>query len=388
MREAFKFAGTIILVLALTSVNAYNGKQVNAKAVSIQSYHTNWYSSFSVCGSGDNMMDGSIMLYTIQSSAVTGKTKIYDQTQGLAHYCALNLAGTKVAFYREGRAPANPPATNGSCVSVNGGKTYISVINTDGTGLTDLCEIPALDGHNSGGIFPLDWPAGEWIYFTKPHDAAHSYSGDNASTMIWRVNSVTKAAESVCNLTKDGSGAELVCSYNHRFSLSLTHDKMALMLYPKYGCTTDQGIGDVNCAYNFPPASCQLSGSLTCRAGCNISISTSGTQFGSYFAGYHDDLFLNNTDIKISTLESWAGEKIGIGAEVIRWAVNSDKWVLQGIGNTGSGHASSNISGCNSVVCACYLAVLHKLPYIIFFVCAFLRIFWRGIYFFNKCTCH
>jgi len=345
------FLSAAALIAAMLPANAYNGKQVNAKAVSIQSFYTGWYSNYSACGSGDNRFDGSILLYTIEAAKVTHKDTIYNRTLGLAHYAAFNLAGTRVAFYRSGQAPASPPDPKGGCVSVNGGKSYISVINADGTGLTDLYEIPALSTPNSGGIFPLDWPAGDWIYFTRPHDAAHNYNGDNASTMIWRVNSITKAAESVCNLTKEGNGAELVCSYNHRFSLSLAHDKMALMLYPKYACTADAGIGDVNSVYNFPPGSCKLASAIGGRAGCNISISPSGTQLGSYFAGYHDDLFLNNTDIKISQLESWAGEKIGNGAECIRWAVNSDKWVLQGIGLTNSGHASNNMLGCNSIVC-------------------------------------
>jgi DNA-binding LacI/PurR family transcriptional regulator len=34
-------------------------------------------------------------------------------------------------------------------------------------------------------------------------------------------------------------------------------------------------------------------------------------------------------------LEAWAGEKIGEGSEHIRWAVNSDKWVLQEVGWVG-----------------------------------------------------
>jgi hypothetical protein len=52
---------------------------------------------------------------------------------------------------------------------------------------------------------------------------------------------------------------------------------------------------------------------------------------------------------KITDLESWSGHSIGIGAEHIRWAVNSDKWVMQGIG--WYGHADEIAQGSNQVVC-------------------------------------
>ena len=339
------------LLLSMLPATAYNGKQVNAKAVSVQAYHTEWYSNFSVCGSPDAMMDGSIIVYTIGASQVTNKTAIYDRSLGLAQYPAFNLAGTKVAFYREGQAAA-PGSSNGTCVPADGGKSHISVINTDGTGLTDLCELQTLP---EGLIFPLDWPAGNWIYFEMPHTTSFTNQG-NTSLMIWRVNSVTKVAEKVCNLTNDGSDSEITCAYIHRMSLNLKGDRMALMCYPKFGCNegsaTVNFFSNVNRVYRFPPPGGNLTGAdVLGRAGCNISISPSGTQCGSYFAGWHDDLFLNNTNVKIGTLEQWAGEKIGNGAEVIRWAVNSDKWVLQGIGLTNSGHADNNFLGCNSVVC-------------------------------------
>jgi hypothetical protein len=337
------------LLLSMLPATAYNGKQVNAKAVSVQAFHTEWFSTFSTCGSSDAMMDGSIIVYTIAASKVTNKTVIYDRSLGLAQYPAFNLAGTKVAFYREGVAAA---AAGGNCVSVNGGKSFISIINSDGTGLTDLCELQALP---EGLILPLDWPAGNWIYFEMPHTTVFTNQG-NTSLMIWRVNSVTKVAEKVCNLTDDGSDSEITCAYIHRMSLNLKGDRMALMCYPKFGCNegtaTVDFFSNVNRVYRFPPPGGNLTGAdVLGRAGCNISISPSGAQVGSYFAGNHDDLFLSGTDVKISQLESWAGEKIGNGAEVIRWAVNSDKWVLQGIGLTNSGHADNNFLGCNQVVC-------------------------------------
>jgi hypothetical protein len=52
-------------------------------------------------------------------------------------------------------------------------------------------------------------------------------------------------------------------------------------------------------------------------------------------------------------IQPWSGNTAnGTGAELIRWAVNFDKWVMQEIGyNPGDGHASNNALGSNQVVC-------------------------------------
>lgn len=326
---------------------AYNGKNVNGKAVSVQwrSGDKDWAP---MCCECRDIRDGALILYTIQNSSITRKDTIHTRAQGLAQYPAFNLSGTKIAFYRFGKAPA---ATGTGCVSVNGGKSYISIINSDGTGLTDLFELPGLP---NGEFFPLDWPAGDWIYFEMPHDAAHSYASDrpNASLMIWRVNAVTKAAEKVCNFTEDGSGTEIVCGYIHRFTLTAKADYMALMVYPKYACTVDAGMDHVNDICHFPPQACNIRSSrISSRDGCNISVSPSGAQVGSYLGGLHDVMFLSGTQVSIKNMESWAGESIGCGAECIRWSENSDKWVGQCIGLCPDGHADAQANGCNQVIC-------------------------------------
>jgi hypothetical protein len=306
-------------------------------------------------------------VFTITNSAVTANNTIYNREQGPAAYPAFNLAGTKIAFYRFYKAPA---AAGSSCVSVNGGKSYISIINPDGTGLTDLCEIPPAPSGNSG-IYPLDWPVGNWIYYEKPH------ADGSWGLMIWRVNAVTKASEKVCNITNDGSDKELMCDYFQRFSMTLKGDYAAFMTYPKYGCEAEtaptyQFFSHVNGVYKFPPVNGGLnSGFIGYRNGCNCSISPSGKIVANYFAGWHDDCQLGTpnyaspggaipdgmtsggvryTNFTINTMESWAGQEIGNGAECIRWSVNSDKWVMQGIGNTNTGHAENNSFGCNQVV--------------------------------------
>jgi hypothetical protein len=359
-------------ILSAGPAAAYNGKLLNGKAVSVH-YR---FGGFGFCESSANPWRGSIVVYTLQNSKVTRADTVYKKELGYAHYAAFNLAGTKIAFYRFGQAPS----AGGGCVSANGGKSCISMINPDGTGLTDLCELPALPAGTE--IFPLDWPAGDWIYYTRPHDAAHSYNGNNGSTVIWRVNSVTKANESVCNFTDNGSGIEEKCNSIRRFTLSDDGKFMGLMYVAggKGGCTADVINNHENNIHPFPPANCAIVGtSIAGAAGCNISISPSGKIMGSYFAGAHDQLMLDIIgsgpgasiprgvwiDAPLynpgcaqcimeglaGSLTKWTGEFVGRGAELIRWSANSDKWVMQKIGNGQDGHAGDNDQGSNQVVC-------------------------------------
>jgi hypothetical protein len=215
------------------------------------------------------------------------------------------------------------------------------------------------------------------------------------------VNTVSKAFEKVCNFTNDGSGAELQCAYIVRFSMSLKGDHNALMTYPKYNCESEsspsyQFFSHVNGIYKFPPPNGNLGSScIGYRDGCNASISPSGRIVGNYFAGWHEDLNLGtinyatanggsienddpsvglpvaadntghvwinpntNPDCpvcmqsSIGNLTKWnGGAYIGQGAELIRWSVNSDKWVMQKIGMYKDGHADNNDYGSNQIVC-------------------------------------
>ena len=361
----------IICIQMMDPAYAYNGKLLNGKAVSVQFRYGPW----GLCEGDGSPWRGSLVVYAIQNSKVTRADTIYKKEQGFAHYAAFNLAGTKVAFYRFGTAPA---AGGTGCVSVNGGKSYISIINSDGTGLRDLCELPAAPAKCEN--FPLDWPAGDWIYYTRPLDAALATGGSNSSTSIWRVNSVTGATEVACNLTDNGTGNVELCNVMRRFSLSVKGDRMAVQYGSggKPGCTADPVNNNENCVHAFPPANCaMLSTRITCAAGCNASISPSGKILGSYFAGNHDALFLGpiesgpgapfagiafllvpNQMVPLNVLAAlsgnltkWAGEFVGFGAELIRWSANSDKWVMQKIGMTATGHAGNNNLGSNQVVC-------------------------------------
>jgi len=209
-----------------------------------------------------------------------------------------------------------------------------------------------------GEEVPLDWPAGDWIYYERTHDPADVYSGDGSSIDIWKVNAVTKENVKVCGFSNNGQ--ENKCTYFRRFSLSIDGTRMAAQFMGKYDCTLTPDVGG-NAVWSFPGA-CDLGARLNYEDGCNIGISASGGYVGSYIGGQHVDLFINAVDGQNGTgpdvatinihnqLESWAGQTIGNGAEHVQWAVNSDKWVMQEIGFDPDGHADHNVCGSNQVV--------------------------------------
>jgi hypothetical protein len=374
-RKLFVIAAAGIIAGAFMSANAYDGKHVNARAVSTFWINIGWeHGDVAKCGEGDMFWDGSLVLYTIRDAKVTSADTIYKRQLGNASCPVFNFSGTKIAFYRSGKAPA---ATGTSCVSVNGGKAHISLINPDGTGLTDLCELP--NEPMSGENIPQDWPAGDWIYYEQPRTAAEAAATGSAANTpgmeIWRVNYKTLVNEKVCHLLQGGK--DWKCGGIRRFTLSADASRAAIgSAGPYYGCTLD-GVGSVsfqsNTLYRFPPPNCDLNGAaIQSQGACNISVSPSGTILGSYFAGWHD--FMNiglvgggkcplpadmpwsgtngRCDVSIKDdLEKWTGNFIGNGAEHIRWACNSDKWILQQIGMVNDGHAASLSLGSNVVVC-------------------------------------
>jgi len=335
IRVRDKLCIALILAAAPMTIFAYNGKNVNAKAVSIQWIQAGWEYPNPKCGENDFFDDGSICVYTIQNAKVTHVDTVYDRTQGLADAVAFDLTGTRIAFLRTSRAPA---ASGGSCVTANGGKNTISIINADGTGLTNLCELPARPF--SGECWLLDWPAGEWIYYEYPKP-------DGSSKIeIWKVNATTKENVQVCSWG-------LAACYFRRFTLDLTATHMAAQILDG-GCS-------YNTVFNFP-GTCNLAADQICgRPGCNIAISPSGQMTAGYMGG-HDHCGINwgvgtshqacydvVTDLTLANQNSWAApEQVGIDAEHIKWARNSDKWVLQEVG--WFGHAAQLSLGSNQVV--------------------------------------
>jgi hypothetical protein len=124
-----------ILLAAFCAGNAVDGTRINGRAVSVQWIYsqTGWGDSY--CISNGSWV-GSIDLFTITSGKVTRTDTLFSRSKGYCYCAAFNLCGNKVAFYRLAKAPGS----GGACTSVNGGANTISIINIDGTGLTNLCD--------------------------------------------------------------------------------------------------------------------------------------------------------------------------------------------------------------------------------------------------------
>jgi hypothetical protein len=341
MKRVLVIAALVAAVAgALFSASAVDGKHVNGRAVSVkwQFGWKNWAGACCECYT--NYWRGSICLYTISNGAIASMDTIYKVNQGFAYYPAFNLDGNKVAFYRCNTSFGS----GGSCAAANGGKNTISIIDINGGNLTNLCELPGYPP-NEGG---LDWPAGEWIYYEYPNPG----QSNTDSYEIWKVNYRTKENAKVCRFTV--ADQTMQCTYFRRFSLDLAADKMADQGMQKYLCTDPTY--SCNSIYAFP-GNCDLPQNI--GGNCNRSISASGKYTASYLGGMHQDMLLNTVgsgvspvppaSINISQLATWSQTTLGIGAELTRWAVNSDKWVLQQIG--WYGHAGNMEYGTNQVAC-------------------------------------
>jgi len=305
----------------------------------------NW-GAFNPACPENNMYDwaerGSVVRFGINGPSVTCDT-IHSRANGFAMYPAFSLDGKRVAFYRFGWRLGKSPTSGRDTLLDKNTKPHIAVINIDGTGLRNLCEIAAEPYYENA----LDWPASDWIYYVRSRT-------NGARTMdIWRVNVSSGVNESVCTM---GDG------WFRRFSLNLKADRAAM-----------QFVAVTNGALCFPPTNCNASSCGLGYAGsCNASLTTSGGYIAGYSRSAHDcieltklpgtvgpeqpywayttcvtDLQAYTNQLKIPNL-SGGSDLIAGDGEVIRWAVNSDKWVLQQYG--WSGHADATRYGTNQIL--------------------------------------
>jgi len=255
MKTARLIISACTLAGAFFSTHAYDGKNVNAKAVSV-----NWLRGSGCCqcdNGGSLLSNGNVVLYTIQNSQVTKADTIHNRSSGMGHYPAFNLSGTKVAFYRD--SVGSKPGSWTGCQSANGGKSTISVIDLGTKQVTNLCDLPSSPSCGHVEEVPLDWPAGDWVYYERTHVPADVWEGWTSSIDLWRVNVATKVNEKVCNFSNNGQ--ENICTYFRRFSLSLKADRMAAQLMGKYACTLTPDVGG-NAVWPFPNPGCNFSGRL------------------------------------------------------------------------------------------------------------------------------
>jgi len=268
---------------------------------------------------------GSIVKYTLTGNSVGAPTTIFDYPQGgLAHFPTLSLDGQHVAFWRWGVSQVrngdnltwvqrpgplpNPnylPDTN-----------WLSVINIDGAGLRNLLmvDIPTVTAGEEL-ISAIAWPSGDWIYYEKPTN----------SWEIWRVNYKNPLLnELVVKFVRDPAQTEAQslehAPYFRRFSMSAD----ARFAAGQLGWYTNTSF------FNFPPPGGDVLGPaahLQGTGGCNTAISASGTRIAHYLSGNHDVTYFKTYNG--ITGQDDGSQNIQGGSEMIRWAVNSDRWLSQ-----------------------------------------------------------
>jgi len=282
---------------------------------------------------------GSLVRFKITDNKVTSTDELHNKANGYAYYPAINLAGTKVAFYRWGTP------------------SQVAVVDLASKQVTNLCALPA----NPGREMPLDWPAGDWIYYVLPQNPSETDPQMRENVEIWRVNAITKVNAKYVYIN-DGrnpmpgepSGwGPVFPAYIRRLSISLDGTRAGIQgVYWGWNC---------NSVYCFPPgggnvksSGCSIGGS---GGSCNIALSCSGGYCGGYMQTAHDVVEMGKLPgaagpsairLQLSSIESWLGENVGQGGELIRWARNSDKWVLQQIG--WQGHADAILQGSNQII--------------------------------------
>jgi len=268
---------------------------------------------------------GNVNLYTIRGNVITKCDTLHSRSNGLAQAPVFSLDGQRVAFYRYG------VRVSGNSLAGTTDSSHVSIVNIDGTGLADLCAIPAPDPN-----LELAWPAGDWIYYEMP--AWYDGYMNEGQLEIWRVNYKTKANQKICKFNNGAALAQY--SYIWRFSLSASGARMGL-----------QVIGSANAVYTFPPPNGNFSapgcGLFGCGS-CNAAVSASGYYIGTYGGGNHLQLILCSSgegsiakgDIPnadrptTDQVHQWSGVSCttpGEGCEKIYWAANSDKWLNQRI---------------------------------------------------------
>ena len=329
--------GTICLLLGTVALHAMNGKVVSVQFRSGDNIMENGV----VPGGKPPVWIGSLVKYTIVNNAVTRCDTLHGRKNGFAEAPIWSLDGQKVAFYRWGAYD-----NSGQLGGVNTAD-YVAYVNADGSGLTNLCQLPVHPQKN----LELAWPAGDWIYYEKPTNKDLW----NPTTMeIWRVNFRTKANELAYSYPRD-AGKDV--EYIWHFTLSASGNRAGIQII--------NGANNYNSVYSFLASNLTVtnSHSLYGCGSCNAAVSASGhfiNSFGGNAPGYphpqqnictdggggRPSGDIPNADRPTTQqMIQWSGTTClrgGVnsnvsdwGSEKIFWSANSDKWCNQRIWDWG-----------------------------------------------------
>jgi len=293
-----------------------------------------------VLESNNDAMKGRICKFTITNSRVVKCDTVF---WGIGQYPAISWDGTRVAFFRFGIYRSNirntlegwtSPITAFLGVGQTGTDSlygsrsswWISVIEANGS-IRNVVQLQNEPGSEAG----IDWPAGDWVYYVS--------QGSN----IRKVNVTTGQDLSVGNCGG---------SYARRLTMTLDARGAAIQAY-----------GSQNAVFSVPGFSV-----LSSFPACNVGVSGSGRYAGHYMGGRHCEIWVYKLNDQLQQPEEqepkpslwdmadwnrdmcFTTEDVDtvIGCEVIRWSVNSDKWITQSMG--WHGHAGNLGRGGNSVL--------------------------------------
>jgi len=309
MKPSLVFAVCLIFIAGTVRSHAANG-------FSVSIYHN-----------GDCWNRGALVRYDISNNAVVSYDTLF---KGKAQWPAINLSGTKVAFFKWG----STGTTN--CVSVvdKGGGAVSDLV----TGLSAPLVFPAPVADIRDPL--LDWPAGDWVYYEKP----------TKSHEIWRVNiNDPSRNEKVVTYVKSPKGEDSGPIYFYRWSMSVDA-KWALIWSAGY-------TWNCNIWHSFPPPGGDPLASAPCNGAgwaqifaCNGAISPSGSYACHYTGGAHEQIEVLGWDHAMTGAD-WpysGGGSITLsiaGAEQLRFSANSDRWIQEQVG--WEGHADALCAGSN-----------------------------------------
>jgi len=303
---------------------------------------------------GETPNGGDIFRYDIGNNNVTRTTRIFDggggdasKAKSRARFPAINIEGTKIAFYR---------------ITSDSG-SFVSVMNMDGTGRRDLAKIPGQSGYDGRGY--LGWVrqgADEWIYYIM----AGMNSAHAGNKLLWRVNAANPSRNE-----------QVVFFQWYLWQWELSWNGERAILRPsenQAGCPGMVGyIMPGNGAFN--PA-------LATGGGCAAGLSPSGRYIMYLNGGAHTDIHFDEWDAsnQIIHLPGWfniydgtainpwvanpspnlttycptraVGEiTVGLGTACNRWSCNSDKWLCLCMGWPDIGSGRYMLCGGNQVLC-------------------------------------
>jgi hypothetical protein len=332
--------GTVLLPIA-------DALAANGYAVTVRWRYdcSGWTSTFVESLDADmcqGLERGTLVRFTIQNNKVVKCDTLIPFTTALCQYPAINLDGTKIAFFRWGCVVGKDASGKDALLNQNlPGK--ISVVDIDGKNLRDMVDLPFKPCYDEA----LDWASDGWIYYIKPRTGGDAFSRNGNE--LWKVNPYAANPASTNQLVF----ADPDCGYMRRFSISQDATRMAQQAYPLGGnsCPPCPYVCGTTLAQCFPPKAINDC-FITSIGSCNAKISPSGLFGGGFGAGWHDWTEIRsltppyNTPVACGPTTStgwrccipsamrWAGFSFAGGTggvEQLCFSANSDKWVCEDV---------------------------------------------------------